>query len=349
MLPASRILIIRPSALGDVARSVCVLASLRAAYPHAQIDWLVRDAFAPVIASHPALSSVVMFPRNDFARWTRTLRLDKLHAFGRSLRDRQYDVVLDCQGLARSGWMAWASGAKVRVGNRFARELSWLCMTHRVRVPSGLHSVESMLALLEPLGVPALRDARAMSLYTSASDQAWLRTQPFAHRPYVVLAPTSAWETKEWPADRFANVADALSKRGATDGLPVVVVGAKHERERIAPLLTLCNRNPLVLDRVGSTSVGQLMAILERSALVVANDSASLHIAVGFRRPVVALLGPTDPKLVGPYQRDADVLQHIEQGEVLAYRKEKTRRMIERIHTSEVLDACFERLATQTK
>ncbi len=344
MLPAERILIIRPSALGDVARSVCVLASLRAAYPKAQIDWLVRDTFAPVIAHHPALSNVIAFPRNEFARWTRTLRLGSLHAYGRSLRARGYDVVLDCQGLARSGWLAWASDAKVRIGNRHARELSWLFATHRVPVPRGLHSVETMLALLEPLGVPALRDREAMRLHTASADRSWLRTQPFAGRSYVVLAPTSAWETKEWPADRFAQVADALSKRGAADGTPVVIVGAKHERDRIGPLLEVARRNPLVIDRVGTTTIGQLMATIEASSLVVANDSASLHIAVGFDRKVVALLGPTDPKLVGPFGRERDVLQHTEPGETFAYRKETTRRMISRITTQEVLDACEARL-----
>lgn len=343
-VPAERILIIRPSALGDVARSVPVLASLRAAYPSAKIDWLVRDSFAPIIAAHPALNEVVPFPRNDFSKWFRTLRFDKLRAFGRSLRDRNYDIVLDAQGLARSGWMAWASNAPLRVGHRDARELGWLAMTHRVRTPKLTHTVDKMLSLLGPLDVPVMRDRSAMRLYSAVKDQAWLRDEPYAHRTYIVLAPTSVWPSKEWPADRFAVLADHLSKRGALNGHTIVLVGAKHERERIAPLLAVAARNPLVIDRVGATTIGQLMAIIERSRLTVANDSASIHIAVGFSRPLVALLGCTNAKLVGPYGHDADVLQHVEAGDVYYHRDDRSAHMIKRITLDEVIAACEARL-----
>lgn len=347
-LDAQRILIIRPSALGDVARSVPVLASLHAAMPHAKIDWLVRDSFAPIIAAHPALHEVVLFPRNDFSKWFRTLRWDKIRAFGKSLAARQYDIVIDAQGLARSGWMTWASGAKVRVGHRDARELGWLGMTHRVRTAKMTHTVDKMLSLLEPLGVPALRDTHAMQLYCAAKDEAWLREQAFASREYVVLAPTSVWTSKEWPADRFAALADHLSKRGAPGGLPVVLVGAKHERERIGVLLDVAKRNPLVIDRVGETTIGQLMAVIKHSRLTVANDSASVHIAVGFDKPLVALLGCTNPKLVGPYGRDADVLQHVQEGDEFYHRDNRSAHMIARITLSEVIAACEERLAKRT-
>jgi lipopolysaccharide heptosyltransferase I len=331
--PPSRILIIRPSALGDVARSVPVLASLRAAYQDARIDWLVREEFAPVVASHPALSSVVRFPRKDLGRWVKSGRWGKVRSYLRSLRDPRYDVVLDCQGLARSAWLAWATRAPVRVGYADARELGWMPLTHRVRTPKVSHTVDKALALVEALGVPALRDGSAARLHASASDRAWLSGQEFATRRYAVLAPTSAWPAKEWPIERFAELARWLAGRGVVG----VVVGARGERERLGPLLELTKSNPSVLDRVGMTTVGQLMATIERAALVVANDSASLHIAVGFGRPLIALLGPTDPRLACPYGREGDVLQHVEPGDEFYFRDDRSEGMIRRIAVGEVV------------
>ncbi len=334
------ILIIRPSALGDVARSVPVLASLRAAYPTARIDWLVRDAFAPVIASHPALSNVVPFPRKELSQWFLRLQWGKIGAYLRSLREPAYDLVLDCQGLARSGWLAWATRAPRRIGSRDARELGWLPMTQRVRTPKVMHTVDKMLALVEAAGAPALKTTEACRLYSAPADRAWLAQQVFARHRYVVLAPTSAWPAKEWPAERFATLATHITGKSVA----VVLVGAANERPRILPVLDIAQRNSLVIDRVGQTSVGQLMAIIEGSALVVANDSASLHIGMGFDRPLIALLGPTDPALACPYARLCDVVQHVQQEDEFYFRDDRSAAMIRRISVEEVIARADERL-----
>lgn len=332
--PAQRVLIIRPSALGDVARSVPILASLRSAYPQSQIDWLVRDAFAPVLAAHPALSNVVIFPRNDFSAWCRSLRVGRVMDYLRTLRDRQYDLVFDCQGLARSGLFAWATRAPRRVGYADAREGGWLGLTDRVPLPKTMHTVDKALALLEHVGVPARRDREAVRLTTPASGRAWFDAQPFAKARYAVLAPTSAWPAKQWPADRFAQLATQLL---ALD-LDIVITGAAREREQIAPLIDLAKTTPRVIDRVGATDVAGLMAILEHAALVVANDSASLHIALGFDRPVIALFGPTDPQLAAPYQRGDAIIQHVKPGDQFYFRDDRSKGMMERISVREVLE-----------
>src|SRR6266550_79225 len=94
-----RILIVRPSALGDVCRTVPVLASLKQGFPNAAIDWLVQDSFADAVRAHPDLNAVIEFPRTRFAAWWRpSVAADVarwLHGLGRA----KYDLVLDCQGL----------------------------------------------------------------------------------------------------------------------------------------------------------------------------------------------------------------------------------------------------------
>jgi len=337
----SRILIIRPSALGDVARSVGLLHSLRAAYPDASIDWLVQDAFSDVIAAHPDLSGVVPFPRGDFSRWLRTGRLDRVLGFLRSLRDRRYELVIDAQGLARSGFFALATRARTRIGLANARELAWLAYTHRVTASIECHAVDQMHALLTPLGVPALAGERAMRLYTPTHAANWARSHPLLHEPYVVLAPTSRWPAKQWPAERFAALVRALRGRG----FRIVLVGSASERSQIRPLLDLAHDDPGVIDLVGSTTLARLLGVLERAALVIANDSAALHIAVGFNRPLVALYGPTRVHRVGPYRRERDVIQHALPGDTFDHKDARRQHAMERIGIDEVLRAALERLA----
>lgn len=337
----SRILLIRPSALGDVCRSVPVLASLRARFPAARIDWLVRDSFVGAVADHPALSAVIPFERKRIAigrLWRRDGRA-ALAGFLRELARAGYDHVYDCQGLGRSGFFAWATGSTRRVGFRDARELGWLGLTDRIDVPRGMHTVDRMLALIEGAGVPAVRDMR---LYTSPRDRSSLDPRLAGHR-YAVIAPTSAWAGKRWPADRFASVARELLAR---DGdLRIAVVGGPGERDQCGALVDAAREDPRVIDLVGATSVGGLMAVIERSALVVANDSAAVHMAVGFDRPLVALYGPTRVDLVGPYRREADVIQAAAPHGGNEHKDDAAgRAAMERISADRVSAACIERL-----
>ncbi|MFG0285385.1 MAG: glycosyltransferase family 9 protein, partial [Phycisphaerales bacterium JB039] len=145
-----RILLIRPSALGDVARSVPVLATLRTAYPGARIDWLVQDAFADVVRGLPALTGVVPFPRNRFRG---PLAVPRLLRWLPVLRPARYTLAIDAQGLARSGAMALATGAHRRLGHADAREGAWLAYTNRVRPGPAIHTVDRMLTLTGALGL----------------------------------------------------------------------------------------------------------------------------------------------------------------------------------------------------
>lgn len=326
----TRILIIRPSALGDVCRTVPVLVSLRKTYPDAIIDWLVQTQFVPAIRHHPALSNPVPFDRTAMRGHA---SITKGVAFARSLRKARYDLVLDCQGLARSGLFTFLTAAPLRVGHDDARELAWIGLNKRVPTDA-THTVERMLSLVEAIGVEPVRDMR---LYTSMPDQQWAHTLLGDARTLVV-APTSRWPGKQWPADRFARLVErALADRLAER---LCIVGSHSERAQIAPVLRACQALDNAIDLVGTTTIGQLMAVIERSAGVVANDSAALHMAVGFNKPTVALFGPTDPAKVGPYQRDHEVIRHTRDTDVFGHKDQRRgRSMMERISLDEVLES----------
>jgi lipopolysaccharide heptosyltransferase I len=332
------ILLIRPSALGDVARSVPALVSVRGAFPDARIDWLVEQGFEDVIAAHPALSSTVSFPKRAIKAAMRRLNPGPLLAFRKQLKAARYDMVFDLQGLARSATMAYATGAPCRIGLAQARELGWLAYTLRVKADIDMHAVDRMLAVVAGAGITPVADMR---LYTPPGAMKWLADQPWSGDSFVLLAPTSRWPAKQWPAERFAQLAAALRSAG----LAVVVVGGKSERSQCGPLLELAAGDAGVIDLIGATSVGQLMAVIGASRVVVANDSAALHIAVGLDRPTVALYGPTRVHRVGPYGREAEVIQHLRDADTLDHKAIASVVMMQRIGVQEVIDATFRRVA----
>lgn len=336
MRPPRSILLIRPSALGDVCRTVPLAASLKRAYPEAAIDWVVQDTFADAVTNHPAVRRVIPFERKHLGRALKRGNPTPLRAFLRELQLARYDLTIDAQGLGRSGVLSWATRAARRIGFAHAPEFAWLAYTTRVHQPMSRHTVDRMLGLLEPLGISPVRDMRLFADPQAVSDVVVEYAEP-----YVLLAPTSRWASKRWPASRFADLAQRLLKHGVQR---IVVVGSPSERDQCQPLLDLAASNPRITDRVGSTTITQLMALVSRSNLVVANDSAALHMGVGFDRPIVALFGPTDVSRVGPYLRESDVIQNISPNDPIDHKTDANRALMDRISTDAVFKACAERL-----
>lgn len=339
MAEPRRILLIRPSALGDVCRSVPVLVSLRRRYPDARIEWLVQDSFADAVRYHPDLDGVVAFPRRELGASSKRLNLvPTVKWMNRALRAKpRYDLVVDAQGLFRSGLFARWTGAKRRIGYANAEEGAGLFYTEKYGIDRGGHAVDRMLGLIDGAGIEPVRDMR---LYCDPVELAWADAQPW--QGGFVLAPTSRWAGKQWPADRFLALARRLI--GET-GRRVIIVGGPGERDQIRPLLEWAQHEPRAVDLVGETSIARLMAVIASAGLVVANDSAALHMAVGFDRPLVALFGPTRVNLVGPYRREADVAQHVHRGDRFDHKDASVGApMMARVTVNEVADACLARL-----
>lgn len=341
---------LRPSALGDVCRTVPVIASLKRAYPRSSIDWMVQDDFSEAVTRHPDVTRIVPFPRRRFAGWCKPRIARELWRWLGELRRARYDLVIDCQGLARSGFFAWMTRAKVRVGYADAVEGGWIGVNRRVHAARTLHAVDRMLALVESVaGTDAI--VRDMRLYSPPD--AWQRlldldpTNTFAHGRYAVIAPTSRWPGKLWPAERFAQAATRILDDASLGLDSIVIVGSGNERDQCRPLIDLSAADPRVLDFIGKTSIGTLMAMVEHASLVIANDSACLHMAVGFDRPLVGLYGPTDVSLVGPYQREKCVVQILQPGDTFDHKNESLgQEMMRRISVNDVVGKVREVLNT---
>ncbi len=299
-----RILLIRPSALGDVFRSVPVAASIARAFPGVPLDWVVQTEFVDAVRAHPAVDRVIPFPRrelagfwNPFGGWQRTAR------FLGTLRNG-YDLAIDAQGLARSGAMAIFSGARTRVGFADAREFGWIGLNRRTRVAKGLPAVDRMLAMLAGAGIDPVEDLRLFVPDDADADWTAWRGTHLGDARYAAIAPTARWRSKQWPEDRFAELAGRLLDARLVDR--VLLLGAPSER---ATLAAIAGDRGDIVSIAGAGPLAMSMAAVRDSAIVVGNDSAMLHAAAGFHRPLVGLFGPTDPVECGPFRRVDDTIR----------------------------------------
>jgi ADP-heptose:LPS heptosyltransferase len=326
----ARILLIKPSALGDVVHTLPVLAKLRARYPEARIDWLITPENADLVRHHPALSNAIMFRRKDYGRigreWGAAFSPLRLLA---GIRQARYDLVIDLHGQFRSAVLALASGAPVRIGFdrprgwaetvgasrrqgvpghhgwRGAREGSWLAYTHRIPIPTlDVHAVDRYLCLAPMLGLDddpldftihlPPRDAQAIT--------EMLRSHGLDETPMALLVPGTIWETKHWHIAGFADVGRHL----LASGLSVAIAGTSGDGPRSRMIAGSC---PGARDLSGQTSVAGLVALIERAAICVTNDSGSMHVAAAVGTPVVSVFGPTNAIWIGPYRRPDGVVR----------------------------------------
>jgi heptosyltransferase-1 len=322
----SRILIIKPSSLGDVVHALPVLAALRAAYPDAYIAWLVGTAFVDLLeplagrtahsgplphgrGSDRLLDEVIPFDRHRYGKmwWNPVASLD-FWKFVYRIRKRRFDLIVDLQGLIRSGLLSWFSGAKQRIGFADAREGAWLFYTQRVRCPDAAeHAVERNLCVARTLGLHVAEPKFPLEVRDQerADARAMLAAATDGRLPerFTAILPGARWPSKIWPAERFAELIDWLERPPAHR---CVLLGAPSDRETAAEIRRLCNSRPI--DLVGRTTLRQLTALLSLAEHVYCGDSGPMHVAAALARQLTALFGPTNPRKTGPYSPHARIV-----------------------------------------
>jgi heptosyltransferase-1 len=296
------ILIIKPSALGDIALTLPALAALRNSFPDAHISWLVRPEYAGLLEGHPYLDQIILFDRKQMAgMWRRPKALCQLRKLIRQLRREQFDIVFDFQGLLRTAFLGWVARSPQRIGMANAREGATLFYTKKIKpdTPDG-HLVDHYLALVK--GVVGQVDNTEFFLPQDAGAEAFVRAMLLKHHielgKYIVLVPGSAHQTKCWPVERFALLADHITH---TYGLPVITVGSPSEKETASCLQSKARTS--VLNVAGDTNLKQLVSLLRHARLVVSNDTGPGHIAAGLGVPLVMLFSWSNPARIYPYGR----------------------------------------------
>lgn len=302
------ILIVKTSAIGDVTHTLPALHALRRQYPQARITWLVEEAAAGLLVGHPALDRLLISRRKHWAQELRRgprralAALGEAYRFLRQLRDTRYDLLLDFQGLLKSGVLVALARAKRKVG--FGRgmahaEGSWIFLNERIpAVDMNIHALDRELLLLKAIGVeaPAVEFALPITAAHRQKVEALLAAaQVDRTRPLIAINPQATWPTKLWFAERFAELADRLAARGWA----VVFTGSPGDRDEVARILSAMQSPAANL--AGATSLLELAALYQMAQVVVSTDTGPMHIAAATGTPVVAIFGSTAPWRTGPW------------------------------------------------
>ena len=276
-----KILVIRFSSLGDLVLLTPLLGLLRLWMPGAALHLLTKETYAPLF---------LYDDRIDEVKTLRSGRAGELMELRSTLSREGYDLIIDAHNVIRSNILfgTLRAGVKVRLKKdqikKFLLTRMGLNLYGRV-----IHQAERYLDVLHPLHAPECETIPSLVIPEEAKEKArgLIRDRGFGGRPLVAMAPGARWETKRWPAEHFAAVADPL----ASSGCGIVLVGGADDREMCAELSERCPEEPL--DASGRLDPLESAALLAECKLLVTNDSAPLHLAEAVGTRVVALFGPT--------------------------------------------------------
>jgi len=300
------ILIIKPSALGDIALSLPALASIRKSYPDAKITWLVRTEFAPLLEMTKNLDDLILFDRKLLGKcWYRPKAFMALIRFFRVLRKGRFDLVIDLQGLFRTAFFAWVTASKLRFGMKDAREFAGLFYTQLIsKSDDCIHLIDYHNKIISAAGVsePVIDYGLQISGESESKVDELLESRGCLNQKYAVLITGAAHERKCWSVKKFAVLAEKLNKQF---GLTVIAVGTASESNRLQQLKDISVVE--VIDLAGKTTIPVLAALLKRAEIVISNDTGPGHIAVAVGSPLVMIFGPTNPTRIYPYRKPESV------------------------------------------
>lgn len=309
------ILVIRLSALGDVANMLPVLTALRRSFPEARMDYVVEDRHEDLVRDHPCLDDVIVFPRR---RWKRMMRRPwmwpRLAAeaiqYVQRLRRERYDAVLEMQGNLKGALHAVAARSRRRIGyaRGFCYESAHMFATVRVRPPGKrIPRVEKYMALVRALDPNARIGPPTMAAPRAAVDdiRAYLEACGLKPGAYVVVhAGTSEFgREKRWAPERFSALCERIHREF---GLPCVIAWG-HDERALAELICHEARAAAVLGPETRT-VPHLVELIRSARLFIGADSGPLHVAAASGRTCVGLYGTKDPAIYAPYPRERHVV-----------------------------------------
>ncbi|MDR3143461.1 MAG: glycosyltransferase family 9 protein [Puniceicoccales bacterium] len=276
-----RLLVIKPSSLGDVIHALAIIQTLRWTRPEIVVDWVIRSDLAPLIAYSGLADHVYKFHRDA--------GLGAFFRLIREIRRTEYESVWDMQGLARTALMTYGARAKRKIGRSDARECAFLAYREHIGptqiLAKEIHAMDILAHFLPTLGlsssVTGLIDWRQSHLAAAE-----------AEIPSLALFPEARGRGKEWPL--FPLLAQGLLQdERLPAGWSIKILGCRKDNAFAS--------HPRLEDERGRTHLAELLSLIRHARCVVANDSGPVHLAASMGTPVIGLYGPTDPKRFGPY------------------------------------------------
>ena len=295
--PIRKILLIQTASIGDVVLATPVLEKLKAHFPDAKIDLLVKKGIEGLIVNNPKINRILIWDKSQN-------KYKHLRDLIRHIRSRKYDVVVNLQRFASSGIITALSGARIRLGfnkNPFSLLFSHSVKHHISANPDkSQHEVNRNLSVIDKITDPSRNFP--LKLYPSQTDYA--KVSQYKTSKYICIAPTSLWVTKQYPQEKWIEFLKSIDP-----DLYVYFLGAPADKE-ICERIIKESGHQLSLNLSGRLTFLESAALMKDAAMNFVNDSAPQHFASAMNAPVTAMFCSTVPAFgFGPLSDDSVVIQ----------------------------------------
>jgi heptosyltransferase-1 len=328
----AKILIVRLGAMGDILHALPAVTAIRSSLPDATIGWLIEEKWTELLTARgqncSAETTCRQKPVVNFIHTINTRRLrnrfvhsetrSEFRALIKTIREVRYDLALDFQGAIKSAFLASISGASAKAGFINPRESAARFFYSEKFGRVGDHVIEQNLGL----ATQALKNRFSADLKLLPPElphdpaaEAWAESEisRLGVASFAIMNPGAGWGAKQWPSERFGQVAQAL----AVHNIKTLVNAAPGEETLAKAVIAASSGNAFPL----TCSIGQLIAVTRRARLFIGGDTGPLHLAAALNIPVIGLFGPTDPARTGPYGTKAAVLRHQESKTTFSHHK----------------------------
>ncbi len=308
-LASQRILIVKPSSLGDVVHTLPLAHAIKRTYPSCHIGWIVQEAFRAILENDPAIDAILPIsipstsdPHAHRGAWARAGKatFSTVRRLRSQFTREPYDLVLDLHASFRSGLLALANPGGMRIGFADAKEFNTLFQHERITPTQDMvHAVDKNLWFAQRLGCGVLpEDFRVFTAAPAREKVRGFLNDAGIHEPkrLIYANPSARWATKFWAVDAWSRLADMFIEQA---GAVVVFAGSPADVPYISMIRGQMKNQPLIA--AGKLSLSEAVALIEASDVYVGVDSGPMHIAAFTGTRIVALFGPTDPAKVGPY------------------------------------------------
>lgn len=283
-----KILFINLAYIGDVILSTPLLGALKSAYPSATIDMLVTPSTAEVARGNPYVDNIILYDKRGSHR-----RIQELWKLIQHLRQQNYDLAITTNFSLRSPAMAWASGARWRIG--FDAQHAGIFLTHMASAKRQVvkHEIENQMEVLQPLGIVGNDTTMEYKIDPTDIKNMQSKIKMQSVKPVVVICPFGRNFLKSWTKEGYSSVLKAIAPLAEC-----YLIGGKAEKQQLEELNTAAGGLAHIL--AGTLTLGELAALLQQAKLLITVDTGPMHIGQAVGTPTVALFGPTDDRVWGP-------------------------------------------------
>jgi heptosyltransferase I len=321
--------IVMMSAVGDAVHVLPVINALKRANPKTRITWILQPGPAALVRDHRSVDEIIVFDRSR--------RIRAFTDVASELATRRFDLVINLQVYFKAGIVTAMTHAPIKLGfdRSRARDMNWLFTNKKIPAHAVQHVQDQYFEFLGALGVSP--EPIEWDLGPWPQERQWQRDFVASiDRPIASIVIATSKPEKDWLPERWADVSDSLYEKF---GMQVVLVGGRSERELAAERIVMARARHKPRSELGS-GLRNLVSILDASALVLSPDTGPLHMSMALNRPVISLLGYTNPKRTGPYRRFQDLIidAYGDPGEDYPVSMENRPGRMKRIETQHVLD-----------